>query len=118
MPVSFSMVSVSSFGPPYAKAALIFSSSPWPGMATRESRGIDISRLGPSPVCRIMIVSVRCPAALPVPSSLRSSSERSPRESLPTIRYVVPGWSAGRSPSGANSTLSTFCHAKNGTAIR
>ncbi len=47
-------------GPPYAKAALIFV-VPWPGIATRESRGIDIKRFGPEPVCSSMIVSVRRP---------------------------------------------------------
>ncbi len=65
-----------------------------------------------------MIVSVRLPASLPVPSSLRSSAERPSRESLPTIRYVVPGWSSGRSPLGSQATLSTLVHAKIGTATR
>ena len=58
MPVLFSIVFTSSFGPPYAKAALILV-VPWPGMSTSESRGIDISRFGPLPVCSSMIVSVR-----------------------------------------------------------
>ena len=62
---------------------------------TIESRGIDISRLGPDPVCSSMIVSVRCPTSPPVPSSWRSSSVRSSRESLPTRRYVVPACSVG-----------------------
>ena len=39
------MVRTSSFGPPYAKAALILP-VPWPGTSTIESRGIDISRFG------------------------------------------------------------------------
>ena len=37
----------SSFGPPYANAALIFV-VPWPGTSTIESRGIDISMFGPA----------------------------------------------------------------------
>jgi len=65
-----------------------------------------------------MIVSVRLPEGLPVPSSLRSSALRSPRESEPTIRYVVPGWSSGRLASGNASTLSTLLQAQSGIAIR
>ena len=91
---------------------------PWPGMGTSESRGIDISRFGPSPVCSSMIVSVRWPAAPPVLSSLRSSAVRSARESLPTSKYVVPGWSPGRSPLGIASTLLTLFQAMSGTATR
>ena len=91
---------------------------PWPGMSTIESRGIESSRFGPEPVCSSMIVSVRWPAALPVLSSLRSSLLSPARESLPTSRYVVPGWSPGRSPSGSQSTLSTWFHATTGTITR
>ena len=91
---------------------------PWPGMSTIESRGIDISTFGPLPVCSSMIVSVRWPWALPVPSALRSSALRPARESLPTRRYVVPGWPSGRAPSGSKATLSTLVHAKTGTATR
>ncbi len=117
MPVFCSMVSTSSLGPPHAYAALILL-VPLPGIGTMESRGIDISTLGPLPVCSTMIVSVRWPTSPPVPRSLRCSSVRSPRESLPTIRYVVPGCSAGRSPPGSASTLSTLPQAQNGTATR
>ncbi len=111
------MVRTSSFGPPKAYAALILV-SPCPGTSTIESRGIDISRSGPDPVCSSMIVSVRCPTSPPVPSSLRSSSVRSSRESLPTRRYVVPSCSGGRSPLGEASTLSTLLQAQSGTTIR
>ena len=55
------MVRMSSFGPPHAKAALILL-TPKPGISTRESRGIDISRFGPAPAWSSMIVSVRWPA--------------------------------------------------------
>ncbi len=69
-------------------------------------------------MCISMIVSVRWPLAPPVPSFLRSSADRSLRESLPTTRYVVPGWSSGRSPPGNASTLETCWNAKIGTATR
>ena len=59
---------------------------PWPGTGTKESRGIEMRVLGPLPTCSIMIVSVRCPAALPVPSFLRSSAERPRRLAEPTSR--------------------------------
>ena len=85
-------------------------------MSTIESRGSESSRFGPDPVCSSMIVSVRLPPALPVLSSLRSSLVRPARESLPTRRYVVPGWSGGRSPSGSNSTFSMFVQDRIGTA--
>ena len=87
-------------------------------MSTIESRGIESSRLGPEPVCSSMIVSVRPPPALPVLSSLRSSLLRPARESLPTRRYVVPGWSSGRAPSGSQSTFSTSRQAITGTITR
>ena len=61
-----------------------------------------------------MIVSVRCPDALPVPSSLRSSGDRPARESLPTMRYVVPGCSAGRSPLGSKPDSEIFVQAWKG----
>ena len=79
------MVWISSFGPPKAKAALILV-VPWPGIGTSESRGIDISRVGPLPAWTSMMVSVRWPAALPVWSCLRCSAVRPSRESLPTSR--------------------------------
>ena len=72
------MVRISSFGPPMAYAALTLL-LPLPGMSTIESRGIDISRFGPAPMCSTMIVSVRWPLAPPVPSRLRSSVDRSSR---------------------------------------
>src|SRR3546814_3346852 len=87
-------------------------------MSTIESLGIDISRLGPLPMCRIIIVSVRLPTSPPVPNRRLSSSLRSLRESLPTTRYVVPSCTPGRSPSGNASTVETLLKAKNGTAIR
>ena len=81
---------------------------PWPGMSTIESRGIDISRFGPSPMCSSMIVSVRWPLAPPVPSRLRSSAT-GPRASRCRRRGTsCPGWSSGRSPSGNASTVETF----------
>ena len=65
-----------------------------------------------------MIVSVRRPSALPVPSLARSARLRPSRLSEPTRRYVVPGVSAGRSPDGIASTLSIRPHAYSGTQIR
>jgi hypothetical protein len=65
-----------------------------------------------------MIVSVRRPAASPVPSRLRCSLLRFSRLSEPTSRYVVPGCLSGRSPLGNASTLSILVHAHTGTAIR
>ena len=118
MPVLASMVRMRRAGPPKAYAALILV-VPCPGIGTRESRGIDISRLGPEPVCSSMIVSVRWPAAPPVLSSLRSAGVRPARESLPTSRYVVPGWSPGRSPEGmASLTLVTWFQATSGVIVR
>ena len=96
---------MSSGAPPKANAALIFV-VPWPGISTFESRGIDISTLGPLPVCSSMIESVRDPEV----SSLRAS--------LPTRRYVVPGWSSGRLPSGVSSTFETLFQAISGVATR
>ena len=58
MPVFCSMVRISSLGPPYAKAALIFV-VPWPGIGTSESRGIDMVNVGPLPVWTSTMVSVR-----------------------------------------------------------
>ena len=76
------------------------------GDVDRASRGGSTSTgSGPLPVCSSMIVSVRWPDALPVPSFLRSSGLRPARESLPTMRYVVPGWSAGRRPAGLEVDL-------------
>ena len=112
-----STVRTSSFGPPKAKAALILV-LPRPGMSTSESRGMESSMLGPSPVCSSMIVSVRWPTSPPVPSRLRSSLESPLRLSEPTRRYVVPGCSSGRAPLGSMSTLSIWLHAHRGTAIR
>ena len=82
-----------------------------------ESRGRLSSRFGPDPVCSSMIVSVRPPPASPVASSSRSSLDRSARESLPTRRYVVPGWSAGRSPPGSKATWSMPLNAWIGVAM-
>ena len=48
---------------------------------------MESSRLGPSPVCSSMIVSVRLPTSwLPVPSRLASSFVRPLRLSEPTRR--------------------------------
>ena len=83
-----------------------------------ESRGIDISRFGPLPVCSTMIVSVRPPERWPALTTLRCSAVRSLARSLPTTRYVVPGCSSGRLPAGSASTFSTVVHAQIGIAIR
>src|SRR5689334_2519957 len=117
MPVFCSIVCSSSLGPPYAKAALIFV-VPCPGTSTRESRGMDISRFGPEPVCSSMIVSVRRPSPLPTPYPSCCLRVRPWRESLPTRRYVVPDCEDGRSPLGVASTLSIFDQATSGTATR
>ncbi len=79
---------------------------------------MDTSRFGPSPVCSSMMVSVRRPSALPVPSLRRCLAVRSSRLSLPTSRYVDPGCSAGRSPPGSASTFSILVQAHTGTASR
>ena len=68
---------------------------------------MESSRFGPEPVCSSMIVSVRPPAAPPVPSSLRSSL----RQALAASRCrragrSCPAGRTGRSPSGSKSTLS------------
>src|SRR6185436_3816612 len=117
MPVFCSMVCCSSFGPPYANAALILV-VPCPGTSTIESRGMDISRFGPEPVCSSMIVSVRRPSPLPTPYLSCCFRVSPSRESLPTRRYVVPDCAEGRSPLGVESTLSIFDQASSGTAIR
>ena len=59
-PVTLCTVLMASVGPPYAKAALILS-SPWPGMSTRRSRGMERSaiRCLSGSVCTIMIESER-----------------------------------------------------------
>ena len=85
MPVLFSMVAASSRGPPNANAELIFV-VPWPGTGTSESRGIDISMLGPEPVCSSMIVSVRRPSPLPTPYASCCLRVSPSRLSLPTSR--------------------------------
>ena len=90
-------------GPPNAYAALTLV-VPWPGIGTIVSRGIDMSRLGPDPVCSSMIVSVRCRDVAEL-LSWRSSSVRPARESLPTRRYVVPGCSSGRLAVGLRVDL-------------
>ena len=64
-----------------------------------------------------MIVSVRCPAVLPVPSFFFSALVRPSRESEPTSRNVVPGWLPGRSPLGTSSTRSIRLQAYTGTAM-
>ena len=69
---------------------------------------MESSRFGPEPVCSSMIVSVRPPAALPVLSALRSSLVRPARESLPTMRYVVPGWPDGSVALGLPGDLVDF----------
>jgi hypothetical protein len=117
MPVLFSIVCTSSRGPPYANAALILV-TPYPGTSTMLSRGIDIRRSGPLPVCSSMIVSVRRPSPRPVPYSSCSLRVSPSRLSEPTSRYVVPGWSDGRSSPGSVRTLSTWDHAQKGTATR
>ncbi len=71
----------------------------------------------PGGIDKIMMVSVRWPPELPVPSRLRSSADSPSRESDPTSRKVVPGWSAGRSPPGSASTRAIWLQAKTGTAI-
>ena len=58
-PVAASTVLTSNSGPPKANAALILF-SPYPGIPTHESRGIETSVGAPiSGTCMIMIVSVR-----------------------------------------------------------
>ena len=64
----------------------------------------------------IMIVSVRWPPVLPVPSFCCSALDRPSRESEPTSRNVVPGWLAGRLPAGVSSTRWTWLQACSGTA--
>lgn len=53
-----------------------------------------------------MMVSVRWPPAEPVPSSLRSSADRSSRLSEPTSTYTWPSDTAAPWSSGTASTLS------------
>ena len=111
-----STVRTSSFGPPKENAALILF-FPLPGMGTYESRGMEISAGLPlGGMYMIIIVSVRWPAALPVPSFFRSAFDRPSRESEPTSRYVVPGCAAGRWPDGVSSTRWTWLQACSGTA--
>jgi len=71
------------------------------------------STVGPDfGTCISMIESVRAgPALPPVCSRARSARLRSSRASDPTIRYVVPEVSAGRSPVGIASILSIRLHA-------
>ena len=60
----------------------------------------------PGGMDKIMMVSVRWPAVLPVPSFFFSALVRPSRESEPTSSTVVPGWLPGRSPLGTSSTRS------------
>ncbi|CAM5242489.1 hypothetical protein SFUMM280S_00382 [Streptomyces fumanus] len=97
-PVLYSTVRTSSSGPSSAYAALSFTCRPVPwyvlpdseptkvGISTSESRGRE-TRVAPlSPVCRIIIESVRLPSAEPVCRSFFSSSDMPSRLSEPTIR--------------------------------
>ena len=120
MPVSFSTVLHQQLRPAVGVGGVDLLASPWPGIDTIESRGIDISRFGPEPVCRIMIVSVRWPAALPVPSSLRSSADQVAARVAADHEVRRAGLVVGPVAVvlGKASTLSTFDHAHSGTATR
>jgi hypothetical protein len=65
--------------------------SPWPGIGTQESRGMETSVGVPNHgTCITMMVSVRPPSTEPVWSCSFWSSVRPARLSLPTSRKLVP----------------------------
>lgn len=107
----------SNSGPPSAYAAFSLL-LPCPGMGRYRSRGSDTSaELPVGERYKIIIVSVRCPATLPVPSFFCSAFDRPSRESLPTSRIAVPGCCAGRAPAGLASTFVVAFQAWIGTPM-
>lgn len=108
-PVSASTVWIISAGPPQENAALILA-SPYPGIGTQESRGMDSTYapcLSPG-MCSSMIESVRC-----APYAHCEGSPAEIRLSEPSMRMLTGARSFGEAVTGGR-----VGSAANGSSIR